>query len=71
MLRPANVQTYGVVNNEMGGAACVGMVFQPPAGDPNFESPVTVLLRSEDVETLIDLLRKAQAHMPKNRGNMS
>jgi hypothetical protein len=69
VLRPGNILTGGAFDAM--GNSCMALILQPGGPGSNIETPMTVLVPLDRVETVIKMLRMSQAVMPTNRKSMA
>src|SRR5579863_9591570 len=69
VLRPGNILTGGAFDAK--GNSCMALILQPGGPDSNIETPMTVLVPLERVDTVIKMLRMSQALIATNRKSMS
>ena len=63
LLRPCAFETLPVFTLDTGSFA-VAIKFFPTANDPEFKEPIVILVREEDIENFIKVIRIAQAGTP-------
>ena len=69
ILRPDQVQTFGMIDPIAGEA--VAVMLTPYDGDVGFSKPLTVVIPVEKIETFIELIRTAQQRLPKAEGGVA
>ena len=69
ILRPEQVQTFGMIDPIAGEA--VAVMLTPHDGDVGFSKPLTVVIPVEKIGLFIDLIRAAEARLPKPQGGVA